>query len=347
MPTANILGVETRSGFRTLELHEADITDLGYHVDVLIFSAFAGSYAPLPGTVIRSLLERHGLEVRDAAIRPALDMRSALGLWVTRVQSELPFSHILCVELRGSGIELSEVLDNVFAALLMMEVKGHDISTVAMPLLGTGSQKLDPTKLAHALVPRARSYLERSASTKRLVFAEIDTKKAGLVSAAMDSVLGRERITLPQEQLVGALRQDVQHRIHALDSLFAPECEHLRHDWLSLLSQPSVRSVEFGILARKLVELYATRVGAPEGPPLATRIRNMEKRGRVAPWICAYMHVLRQLGNEAAHENTLGSTRVPKIVAPADLTAGLFCVQRLLDSWHDFQTESGALSSPS
>lgn len=45
----------------------------------------------------------------------------------------------------------------------------------------------------------------------------------------------------------------------------------------------------------------------------------------VALWLCAYMHVLRQLGNEAAHENASGADRIPAIVAPGDLTPGLFC----------------------
>jgi hypothetical protein len=108
--------------------------------------------------------------------------------------------------------------------------------------------------------------------------------------------------------------------------------EHVREDWLRLLSQDEIRSVEFGVAARKLVEFVVTSLGVTKGA-LAQRIRELETLGRVAPWLCAYMHVLRQLGNEAAHESGAGSGRIPAVLSPADLTAGLFCVQRLLDAW--------------
>ncbi|WP_161794818.1 DUF4145 domain-containing protein [Desulfonatronum thioautotrophicum] len=85
------------------------------------------------------------------------------------------------------------------------------------------------------------------------------------------------------------------------------------------------------------MELITKKLGANSGQ-LATRIRDLETKGIVAPWLCGYMHVLRHLGNEAAHENVHGASRVPSVVAPADLIAGLFCVQRqLLDSWEDLK----------
>lgn len=341
MSQINIVGVDTHHGFRTLELHEGDITSLDFHVDVLVFSAFAGSYIPSPGTVIQALLRRHRVDVEAESAVPALDVRTALGLWVSRpLEPEVPIGRLMCVEFHGSGLELDEILDNVFAGLTVLDAKGIPVSTVALPLLGTGLQFLPPEQIARELVPRARTHLQRSTTTSRIVFVEIDPSKAKLVSDGIDKALGRERVTLPQQHLVAALRQDIQHRIQHSAGLFRGG-EHVREEWLRLLSQSEIRSIEFGIAARKLVEFCTAYMGVKKGP-LAVRIREMETQGRVAPWLCAYMHVLRQLGNEAAHENASGASRIPAIVAPADLTAGLFCVQRLLEGWieiHQAPTE--------
>src|SRR5690606_39455537 len=77
---------------------------------------------------------------------------------VTGVQTcALPIWRLMCVELRGTGVPVSEALDNVFAGLLVLEAKGTKASRVALPLLGAGSQKLAPEGLARELVPRARS----------------------------------------------------------------------------------------------------------------------------------------------------------------------------------------------
>lgn len=334
MSQLNIVGVDTRHGFKTLELHEGNIAGLDFRVDVLVLSAFAGSYLPSPGTVIQALLHKHRIDVEAESENAALDLRAALGVWVSRCfDPAVPIGRLMCVEFYGSGLEVEEILDNVFAGLTLLEAKGISVTTVALPLLGTGLQFLPPQEVAEELIPRARSHLSRSMTTKRIVFVEIDPQKAQLVSEGIDQALGRERVTLPQQQLVAALRQDIQHRIQHSGHLFRGG-EHVREEWLKLLSAPEIRSVEFGIAARKLVEYYVTTLGVTKGP-LAVRIREVETQGRIAPWLCAYMHVLRQLGNEAAHENVSGSNRVPALLAPADLTAGLFCVQRILETWSD------------
>ena len=329
-----MIGVETRHGFKTLELHEADLAGLDFRVDVLVLSAFAGDYLPTPGSVVHALETRFDLVIGAEASAPWLDMRSALGVWVSRELSTSDrIARLLGVELLGTRMEFKESLENLFAALALIEAKGVSVDTVALPLLGTGAQMFDAGQVVRELVPRARGYLERSASTTRLAFVEIDPTKAGLVSDGLDAALGRERVTLPQEQVVAALRQDIHNQIQTLNQLFAT-AEHTRSEWLGLLSEPTIRSVEFGIAARKLVELFVGLMGAREGP-LANRIRALETKGVLAPWLCAYMHVLRQLGNEAAHENVSGSKRVPRVLSAADLVAGLVCVRRLLDSWDE------------
>lgn len=329
MRRLNVIGLETRLGYRTVELIEGDITNLERRADVLVLSAFAGGYVPTPGSVMGSLWKRHRISLVELAQRPAIDLRESLCIWLSQVIPTGPASRLMCVELIGTGERLGELMDNVFACLLLAEAKGIPTGMVAMPLLGTGLQNIDPNEITGLLIPKAKKYLERSYGTSEIQFVEIEENKAALISDAMDKQLGRAKVTLPQEQLVGALRADVRHLLIQSQSLFSGSAIRLYNDWIRLLDEPMVRSADFGVAARKLVELLLSDLEVPQ-QPLYKRIRALEERSTVAPWICGYMHVIRHLGNESAHEVTAGERR-PSVVAPSDLTAGLFCVRRLLE----------------
>jgi hypothetical protein len=338
MRSLNVLGVETVRGFRTVELFEGDLTALDFSADILVLSAYAGSYAPVSGSLIESLQISLGLRVADLARQPALDLRVALGTWVSRqLDAASPFGRVLAIEMRGTLRPLGEALDNVFASLMLLSAKGVRTHVVALPLLGAGSQRLEPEHIAEQLVSRAKIYLDQAPHTGRLVFVERDPSRAEKVANAMDRVLGRHKVNLPQEQLVAALRQDVLHRLQHASTLFAPDCLEVRDDWLRLLQQKEIRAAEFGVGGRKFVELMLGRLGVPQ-QKLYERIRALEKLGTVSPWICAYMHVLRHLGNEMAHSSAMDSVRQPPTIAPADLTAGMFCLERLLDFWQAYSS---------
>ena len=345
MRSLNVLGVETVRGFRTVELFEGDLTALEFAVDVLVLSAYAGSYSPVSGSLIESLEVRLGLRVADCAHRPALDLRDALGTWISEeLTPPVPFARVLAVEMRGSPRPLGEALDNVFASLMLLSAKGVRTRTIALPLLGAGSQRLDSGHIAQELVSRAKVYLDLAPHTSRLIFVERDTTRAEEVARAIDQALGRHKVNLPQEQLVGALRQDVMHRLQHASTLFAPDCLDIRDEWLRLLQQREIRAADFGVSGRKFVELMLSRLRVPQ-QKLYERIRALERLGTVAPWICAYMHVLRHLGNETAHNSAMDVSRQPPTIAPADLTAGMFCLERLLDFWQGYSEPSLVVES--
>lgn len=345
MKPINTLGFETKRGFRTMDLLQGDITAMESPVDVLVVSAFANGYTPLPGTVLGALSRQLQINLRHYSERPALDLRAALGTWVSEPIRETPqFGRIVCVEIVGKAVSIEEALENVFATLLVLEAKGIPIATVAMPLLGTGAQALDAEPVAKALIHHAQHFMDRSGSTSRLMFVEIDGGKATAIAEAMDRILGRIRVSLPHARLAEALRQDVLDRWQQARNLFPIEADALHNEWVRLLQQPEVRAAEMGVLSRKLVELILTQRGQSH-QSLAKRIRAFEETGEVAPWICGYMHVLRHLGNEAAHDNAYSSTRRPTAIAPEDLVAGLFCVRRLLEFWIDYPHPSVVGSS--
>lgn len=332
MNKINQIGFDTRFGFRTTEIAHGDMTSIEQPVDVLVVSAFSESYYPAKGTLICALQEQHGINARELASRPDLDFRNALGVWLSEPLPGGPAKRLLFVEIRGSGRGVEEAVDNVFAALTAMDSKRIPVTSIAMPLLGAGSQKLDPEQVANILLPRVRDYLERSASTTTIQFVELDPERAALVSLAMDEALGRVRVSVPQEELARALRADVLNRFSASGHLFQEKGSMLRQDWMRLLENENASSTEFGVLARKLVEMQLNNFGIAKGQ-LPARIRELELSGKVPPWICGYMQVLRHLGNEAAHTGAGQAAEHTHAVTPSDLIAGLYCVQRLIDQW--------------
>ncbi|MFO1326072.1 MAG: DUF4145 domain-containing protein [Rubrivivax sp.] len=324
----NVLGIETRFGYRTFKLIEGDITALDPPVDILITSAIANAYAPTTGTVFASMEARLGINVRPLSEDPALDLRDALGVWVSKALPDQPFARLVCCELLRSKLPVEEVLQNVFVALLMLEAKSIPVRTVAMPVLGAGSQQLSSDAVIRQLLQLGRDFAERSKTLNTLMFVEIDSRRAAELASAMDQQLGRSRVALPRDQVVAAVRSDISNKLMHATQFFRPDAGQLHDEWRRLLDAPEVRSVEVGVLSRRLVELFVRRYGAPASESLPNRIRALERTG-VAPWICDYLQVLRHFGNEAAHEGQPG-VRQPPIIEQPDLALCLFCVERVL-----------------
>ncbi len=332
MQRINVVGVNTRYGYRTCALYIGDVTQLGRHVDVLGISAFAGSYEPIPGTVIRALEKNLGVNVEQLSRAPEFDLRTALGVWVSEPIADQEFSRIVCAELLNSGLTFRAVLENVFVVLSMLEAKRVPIRTTAFPLLGTGSQRLDAREVAGELIRASRRFLERSSSAEEVLFLAKDGLKAAAIAQAMDEALGRQNISLQTSQLLSAIRADVADTLRESADLFLPDAEIVREDWVRLLESTEVKASELAVQGRKLVELLVRRLHPTGKGHLRERIHALETQGQVAPWIGGYMHVLRHFGNEAAHAGG-GKDRVPPFMEEADLGMCLLCVERLLRFW--------------
>ncbi len=331
MEQINVLGIETRYGYRTFELYRGDLSQMDRPVDVLVLSAFADCYVPIRGTLLGSLAENCHLDIAELVKTPAFDFRDSLGVWISREIKGQSFGRVLCAELIGVGLPISEVLANIFVGLLVMEAKGTNVRSVALPVLGAGNQRLSPAEIISNLLPAARDYLERSVTTESILFVELNADRAEACAKAMDQMLGRQRVTIPHDQLLATLTADVADKVHQSTALFSGESA-LKDHWLHLCDAPEVRLFELGMLARQLVELLVSRLGGGSSAPLYNRIRSLEENGGIAPWMCGYMNVLRHVGNEAAHTSTAPSRR-PPVVEQADLALTLLCVHRLLEFW--------------
>ena len=339
----NEVAFETPKGFRTIELHEGDLTQLGRPVDVLVLSAYAGSYAPVPRSLIRSLLDVFSLDVMQLVNEARLDFRSSLGVWISNtledVRPTLPYTRIIGVEMRGSAAGLGEALDNVFAAIGLLEAKGISVRTMALPLLGTGSQRLEPAEVLAFLLPAVRRAMDRLDTIERVYFVERDHARATAISDAIDSTLQRSSERLGTDEALASVQRELVSSLQRHEGLVSKGHHDLPRELREGLRRDAPRSIELGILGRRLVEFVVDdlgkRVGSQEG--LERKIEFLARDG-VAPWIRSYMHVLRVFGNEQAHQKDKENRRPPFVVSK-DLAVCLFCMLRVWEYWVQVRTD--------
>ncbi|MGB8507478.1 MAG: DUF4145 domain-containing protein [Pyrinomonadaceae bacterium] len=339
MNLLNIIEVETRSGYRTFELYQGDITQLDIKVDVIAFSAFTDNYEPVPGTVIGALSENCLIDVEALAGKREFDLVETFGCWVAKATPNTKFERILCAELVGGRLDISEVVENLFIVLSILEMKGIKPQTLALPVLGAGNQKLNAETMIKELLDRSLSFMNHSACMKRILFVEFQEARARQLDRAMNAVLGRVKVVLPKGAMFEGLRKDIIKTIEAARSLAGAKSYGVFNDARRLITSEQVRSFEMGIISRRLVEFIVDDI-APrkKKSDLMGKIEALAQAG-IADWITSYMHVLRIFGNESAHEK-LKPNRWPPSVTEDDMTLCLFCLQRLLDFWVDFKGEA-------
>ena len=349
-----VLGVETSRGLCTLELLQGDIT----HVpcDLLAVSAFKHSYAPTKGTVMGALWENHGLSLRKnppsrELIDAEFDLRNPFGIWVTRELTRLPCRRILCVELVGRlnhelkpGKQLEEALQNVFVGLAILESKGIAVRQLAMPLLGTGQQGIDPLEVIGPLVAKTRDAIARSSSLERVMFVEQNEQKAALLLAEIERQFGAANPSVPKAELIAGLMKEIQALARKLSVLTTGIQQKMADEMYELGKSPAAGTA-IGLVARRLAELVTDDLynGSPR-VDLHKKIENLAIAG-VSPWVITYLHTLRVIGNEVVHIRERES-RTPPSLSEEDLAVCLFCIQRIAQFWIDNLSKAVSVVTP-
>jgi hypothetical protein len=339
MNLLNQVALDTPHGFRTIELFEGDITAKAVSADLLVISSFRSSYAPTKGTVIGSLAQNLGIRVGDLRKDCALDLRESLGVWISKELRIGPFRRLLCVEIIGHDLSITELIENVFVGIAILEAKGIPISSLVLPVIGAGSQKILPARILGSLLPAARRAIERSVNLERIAFVEINPTRAAELDTAMNGLLGRSNIRLPKGSLILNLRADILAAISKTHHLVPSGHRTLIDEMRRVLNIDDARSFEIGILGRRLVEFVVDDLlnKKKSSPNLDMKIDELSNRG-VAGWIRSYMHVLRMLGNESAHEKDNSGKR-PAFASEDDLVISLFCVLRVWNFWASWKAE--------
>jgi O-acetyl-ADP-ribose deacetylase (regulator of RNase III) len=333
MQRLNVVGLDTAVGYKTLELWNGDITELGCEVDLLVVSAFRGGYEPIQGTVFGSLETNLGVSIADLAAAPELDLRAALGSWVSAPVADCEFARIVCTELVGRTESIGDALQSLFATIGVLEAKGISVGSIAMPVLGTGSQRLPSAEVIKALLMHARNHVARSLATKRIMFVERDARRASELSDAMNHQLKRSHVSIPRTQLISDVRGDILRLMDDDCTDLSVADQQVMSELRVVLQRDDVRSFELGVIARKLAERITDSLlaGSTNANSLDGRIRALGEKN-IAMWIQQYLHVLRVVGNEAAHEKS-GERREPPRIQESDVAISLLCMRAVMEFW--------------
>ena len=177
-----------------------DVTDFPETIDILTTSAYVGSYSPAPRTVFKALFEK-GIFVQQLAFSPQFDLRKACHVWLSKAlrANKTSIKRIGCIELVGNHIKgfgkediEQAMITSVSAYFKMLDIAslyGVNMSTIALPLLGSGLQQIPYEMLLVPLINECISFLKRNEDVKKIYFIEKNPEKAILIATALHNSL--------------------------------------------------------------------------------------------------------------------------------------------------------------
>lgn len=149
----------------TIQLLQGDLTAIPpvHAADILIVSAFPGSYEPYSKTLMAALYHK-GIFVGEMANNKEIDLRNQLGCWLSKPVSEVQqkqfnFKQILCFEPGSEVHEDKTVAGNIFRCINSFAFE-KQYNVIAMPVVASGNQKIPLGKMLPALVEAAIFWFE-------------------------------------------------------------------------------------------------------------------------------------------------------------------------------------------
>jgi hypothetical protein len=233
---------------------------------------------------------------------------------------------------KDSFTKLDHIFRDMFIALSVISQKGIKIRTIALPILGTGLQKIDFNKVINALIINLKKALESNISIERVLFVERDERKALKLSDSLDFKLNRVSVKLPVNDVIIDVKKNILKLVNNHSSkayLNGRSYNYLKNTF----TDDNSKSFNYGIVSRRLVEnLLTKKYFLSEQYKMLSFFKKIQMLSemRVANWIVSYLHVIRIFGNESAHDFS-NNRRHPNNIDSKDITLLLFCVQRVVE----------------
>lgn len=150
----------------TIQLLQGDLTALPkeHAADILIISAYPGSYVPVPKTLIASLYNK-GINIAEMAKHKEMDLRDQLGCWLSQPlsadeQAQFNFKQIICFEPWQQSDEQTSVVGNIFRCINTFAFSENN-KVIAMPVLSSGKQKVPVEKMLPAMLDASIFWMEQ------------------------------------------------------------------------------------------------------------------------------------------------------------------------------------------
>ncbi len=164
--------------------------------DIAVCSAFRGDYLKIPGSLIDDLYRERGIDVEALSRDPELDLRT-MGCWLSR-ETGREYRRIACVELidyadHEEQLKQAEIiLQKGFSTLRYLieqaSIAALPVETIAMPLLGSGHQMIEPAYILGPMLTQCRRLLEEC-SVKHVLIYERDPAKAEQLLPSIERAL--------------------------------------------------------------------------------------------------------------------------------------------------------------
>jgi len=343
----NAFDVDPGAAERTLELQAGELFGLGLQADVLVVSAWRGSYTPVPGTLVHRLQEVCGLDL--ARCPRALDCSdSPVGAWISPPLDQIGggirwseatrtrFSRIAVVESPhqpvGDAIEPWPVFQQLFSLLALLPLQGIQCPVVATPLLSAGNQQVAPRRLFPALLASCRSGFRHVPDLERLIVFDRQQEPLQWLATQIDVELGRnpadrQRITLDG---IEALREGLLGVLAGFGRLHPQLANEVDlHELQHLIADGQVSPVALGLHSRRLVELLVRhKLGWRRGT-LYQGLQSLQ-RADINPWILSCLHQVRVFGNWMGHPSPPDRQQA---VSSVDITTMMASLQRVLECY--------------
>ncbi len=148
-----------------IQLLQGDLSEIPaeHKTDLLVVSAFPGSYQPIDGTLIGAL-EKRGLSVEALSKDKDADLRAQLSCWLSRPlsredQAKFNFRRIICFEPGATIKESNDVVCNIFRCINTFAFDEKN-NVIAMPMVASGNQRVSPAAMLPALMEAAHFWLQ-------------------------------------------------------------------------------------------------------------------------------------------------------------------------------------------
>ncbi|GAB2478890.1 macro domain-containing protein [Algoriphagus taiwanensis] len=332
MSLINSIDIDTKSGYRSFELHQGDITQLGFPVGAVVVSAFSGGYNPVPGTILGAFHDK-GISVKQLFKNLTFDYRNPFGVWVAENTSEvIDFDYLFCLEIKGTDFTIQEAIRNLFTVLTIAELKGLEIKTLAIPLLGTGLQKIDPSEIVEDLIHLSLDFLKYSRHLEKIIYVAFDDDKANILHSEMNRILGRNKVILPKGEKIELLKSGIKSEIEKIRNLGVDD-ESFRNI-LDAFKREDSSAYEFGSTSRKVLEFVIDSLIRPELNISLFKKIAILNQSKIAKWYIQYFHLVREFGNLNVHHQS--DFQVPAEMELADVEMGLSALLRILSFFKSY-----------
>ena len=199
--------VQRNQNNATIQLLHGDLTAIPqeHAADILVVSAYPGSYEPIRDTLMAALYHK-GIVIGEMAKNKAIDLRKQLGCWLSKPLSEeqqkqFNFQRILCFEPGNELHDDNTVVSNIFRCINTFAFEKQN-NVIALPVVASGNQKVSLDKMLPAIVETAIFWLENGLPLKSVKLVLYSVKQVEVALPLFEKIKQKyKNLTSPKEKV--------------------------------------------------------------------------------------------------------------------------------------------------